>query len=215
MKPLHIILPVAALLLSATAITPAFAADYESTTTTSTGSTYNSVETSSGSAYDWNPFADNQSVYLALEAGGNFPTDSDFEDSGSYAAALGYQFGPMIRAELEVAYRNNDIEDTSGDADTWTTMLNAFWDFKNETRFTPYVGAGLGWAHQNLDTGAVDDDDNAFVYQVGAGASYNFTQNWAVTADYRWVDTGDFDYGAGSDDDYSAHEVRAGVRYTF
>lgn len=164
--------------------------------------------------YDWNPFVDNQGVYIAGQAGGTFPSD-DFDDGGSYALALGYQFSPMMRAELEGAYRHTDLEDAPGDADTYTAMLNAFWDFKNDTRFTPYIGAGIGWAFQSIDSGPIDDDDNAFVYQLGAGASYNLTQNWALTADYRWVDTADFDYDGGVGGDFSSHEVRAGVRYTF
>lgn len=224
-----LLLPVAALLLSATILTPASAADsygsdnsYKtsrtttSTSTASNASQYDDVTPSSGAGYyDWNPFTNNQGVYISGQAGWSSPTDDDLEDDGSYAVALGYQFTPLTRVELEAGYRNNDIDGAPGDADTWTWMVNAFWDFKNDTRFTPYIGGGIGWAYQNIDSAGVDDSDNAFVYQVGGGASYNLNQNWALTADYRWVDTGDFDYGAGGDEDYSAHEVRAGVRYTF
>lgn len=174
--------------------------------------------------YDYNPFnGDTQGAYIAGQAGGSFP-DGDLDNDGSYALSLGYQFAPNIRAEVEGGYRKNDFSSAlvNGDASTWTVMLNGFYDFKNETRFTPYLGGGIGWARSNLD-GSVggasfDESDNAFVYQVGGGASYALTESVAFTADYRWVDTGDFKYSAGgvsAKDDYSAHEVRAGLRYTF
>lgn len=216
-------------LLAATNLTPAFADSYgndnslanntsATTTTSSSASTYNDLSTSSGEPgyYDWNPFADNRGVYISGSAGGAFPTGNDLENGGSYDLSIGYQFAPMVRAELEGAYRNTDIEGAPGDADTYTAMLNAFWDFKNDTRFTPYIMGGLGWSWQHVDTTGFDGTDNAFVYQLGAGASYNLTQNWALTADYRWVDTSDYDFGfAGGDEDYASHELRAGVRYTF
>lgn len=209
MKRFLKILPVAALLFSV----PAFADTYSygSSTTTTTSS-------SSSDSYSWYPFSkDAQGVYFGLQGGGSWPTNSsDLDNSGSYAISLGWQFHPMIRAELEAGYRRNGVSDFVGHENTYTYMANLFWDFKNSSRFTPYVGGGLGWAENELRDAGYQDDDSAFVYQLGAGVSYNINDRWAVTADYRWVDTSDFDHGGpvGSND-YRANEVRGGLRYTF
>lgn len=158
-----------------------------------------------------------QGVYIAGQAGMGFPTDN-YDDSGSYAGALGYQFSPNVRTELEFSYRNNDLDIGGGDVSTSALMLNAFYDFKNDTRFTPYVGGGIGMARSSVDSVVGDDSDHAFAYQLGGGVSYAMTPNFALTADYRWFDTSSFDYtiaGVSTSEDYSSHEVRAGVRYTF
>lgn len=198
-----------AVLLAATAFTSV--AQAQDTTTTTRTTTYHSE-----TYYHWNPLgADTTGLYLAGQAGGSFPTD-DLDDGGSYAVSLGWQFHPMVRAELEGAFRNNDVEGVAGaDADTWTWMANAYWDMKNDSMITPYLGAGLGYAHQNLEAAGFDESEGAFVWQAIAGAAFELTPNWAITADYRYVDTTDFDFGAVGEEDYSAHEVRGGLRYTF
>jgi opacity protein-like surface antigen len=50
-------------------------------------------------------------------------------------------------------------------------MLNAYYDFKNSSPFTPFVGAGIGFADVK------NTKDNEFAYSFSAGAKYNFTQN--------------------------------------
>lgn len=197
-----------AALLSTTVFSAAYAA--ENTTTT----TYRST-TYTQNYYNFNPFSkETTGLYVAGQAGGSFPTD-DLDDDGVYAVTLGWQFHPMVRAEVEGSYRNNDNDGTGGDARTNALFVNAYFDFKNDTRFTPYLGAGAGWAWNKLDAPGVSESESNFAYQGIAGVSYSIDNNWALTADYRYVDTLNFDYPAGLLSDYSAHEVRGGVRYTF
>ncbi|MDB5477737.1 MAG: rane protein [Alphaproteobacteria bacterium] len=204
-----ILLPIMAVLLSATAFSAANAADRTATTT------YKTTSYHSETYYNWNPFsAQTTGLYVAGAAGGSFP-DDNLDDSGVYSVSLGWQFHPMVRAELEAAYRDNDLDGArAGDAETYTYMLNAFWDIKNDTRFTPYLGVGAGWAYQKLDATDVSESENNFVYQGIAGVSFNIDNNWALTADYRYVDALNFDYST-VNADYSAHEVKGGLRYTF
>ena len=192
-----------AVLLAATAFTSvAQAADTTTTRTTSYHSeTY----------YHWNPLAqDTTGFYVSGAAGGAFPTD-DFDNDGVYKVSLGWQFHPMMRAEIEGGYRNLDTDGAgSGDADVWTAMFNGIFDIKNDTMFTPYIGVGIGYAYENLDANAAaggNNNESAFAYQGIAGVSFNIDNNWAVTAQYNYIDTTNFDY--------SAHEVTGGLRYTF
>jgi opacity protein-like surface antigen len=50
-------------------------------------------------------------------------------------------------------------------------MANAYYDFKNDSQFTPFVGFGLGVADIKNAT------DNEFAYTVNAGAKYNIDKN--------------------------------------
>lgn len=87
---------------------------------------------------------------------------------------------------------------------TWnnsTLFANLFWDFHNDSAFTPYIGAGLGLAFNytgydfttnNGDKFSVDDRFTNFAWNVGVGASYSFNENLALTlptALWGWVIT--------------------------
>lgn len=50
-------------------------------------------------------------------------------------------------------------------------MLNAYYDFKNDSALTPFVGVGVGFANMK------DTKDNEFAYSLSAGAKYNFNSN--------------------------------------
>ena len=55
-------------------------------------------------------------------------------------------------------------------------MLNAYYDFKTSTDFTPFVGFGIGLADIK------NAKDTEFAYSVNAGAKYNIDKNVYVGA---------------------------------
>jgi len=80
--------------------------------------------------------------------------ESEFDTGLALGVALGYGFG-KTRIEGEIAYQKNDFDkigalgvslDASGDVTALAFLLNGYYDFTNESRFTPYVSAGLGFA---------------------------------------------------------------------
>jgi opacity protein-like surface antigen len=50
-------------------------------------------------------------------------------------------------------------------------MLNAYYDFKNSSQFTPFVGVGIGLADIK------NTKDNEFAYSASAGGKYNINNN--------------------------------------
>lgn len=158
-------------------------------------------------------------VYVAGKVGQTNPTGGELDGSVVYSGAVGYHYNDNIRIEGELAYRTNDISDAplSGEARTSNLMLNGWYDFANTTKFTPYVGGGVGVAHnqtkaQNLGLGVYSDNkDYALAYQLGGGVAYELCKNLDLTADYRFLDTNKFKNVG----DFKAHEVSAGVRYSF
>lgn len=162
--------------------------------------------------------------YIAGQVGINLPTGDDgvLDNAAAFAGAAGYRFNPNVRIEGELSYRKNDASEdvlgvpVTGNTKITTAMVNGWYDFANDSAFTPYIGGGLGVAHGSAKATAlgvtVKESDSALVWQAGAGVGYALNDQVALTADYRYLDTSTFDdIGA----DYRAHEVRAGVRYSF
>lgn len=171
----------------------------------------------------------------------------------------GFDFFPStkipVRAELEYAIRTNaqnewGLKDgalkqtlNAAGADInlkyqWnlqTLFLNGYYDFRNDSAFTPYVGAGLGlgFIDNKIEietTGPGVNYSNSksklntvFAWNVGAGVSYAITDNISADLAYRFVGLGYNEvYSAndlGLDTKVStspyANEFSLGVRFTF
>ena len=165
--------------------------------------------------------------------------ESKFDPGVGILGQVGYGFG-QIRLEGELGYRYNKTDTVemlnqrvsgSGSARATTMMLNALYDFNTGTPWTPYIGAGVGGAYVNMNSvrardntfATVDDSDLVFAYQGIAGVSYDFTNNLAIKADYRYLGTqsGKFDVtdNAGNsgtlEDNYTSHSLMVGFTYKF
>jgi opacity protein-like surface antigen len=110
-----------------------------------------------------------------------------------------------------------------------TLMLNLYYDFRNSTPFTPYVGGGVGlafiqaWGAAEVNTwdntgggGAPMSSDVSlgakhqtnFAWQVGVGCSYDFNDYVALDLGYRFM-------GLGNVETQEGHMYRdvAGVQF--
>lgn len=136
---------------------------------------------------------------------------SQFTLGGAFAVGMDFWQQQMIplRLEIELGLRGNSekswsdngrrIDSVKGTWNNTTLFANLFWDFHNDSAFTPYVGGGLGMAFnytgydftaKNGDKFSVDDRETNFAWNVGAGVAYNFNDNFAVDASYRFVGLG-------------------------
>ena len=146
----------------------------------------------------------------------------------------GYGWANGLRAEGELAYRYNDIDKVTGTGSGATSsghlrnlslMANGFYDFNTATRFTPYVGAGLGGSFVQADKissvngRTLDDDRLAFAYQAIAGVKADIDDHWAVTADYRYFATLSPEFktnlGGHATTENGSNNIVIGVRYSF
>jgi opacity protein-like surface antigen len=95
------------------------------------------------------------------------PFDSiKLEDTWSLGGGFGYRFNNWFRADVTADYRSdaritalssgsNYIHGFSTDAlkfESTTVLLNGYIDLGNWSGVTPYVGAGIGYAHNNLSS---------------------------------------------------------------
>lgn len=112
----------------------------------------------------------------------------------------GRYFAPNWRYELEFAYGYAADGFAAGAPHTgslssYGLMANVIYDFKNASKLTPFVGAGLGAqivSLNNLSGGAVvaNDTDVTFAASVIAGLDYRWTRSWTLTARYTGLYTG-------------------------
>ena len=169
------------------------------------------------------------------------------------ALAIGYDFFPKhqipIRAELEFAMRGDNKKsygENNGEragelkslTNASTLMANFFYDFHNDSDFTPYITAGAGIAFIRVENKVytygpelkwMDESDNFtnFAWNIGAGMAYNINENIAVDLGYRYVNMGNVSMSGSrtlpggakvnyeSDNYISNHEIALGVRFTF
>jgi OmpA-OmpF porin, OOP family len=116
--------------------------------------------------------------------------------------AIGYNYDSPWRVEGELTYQTYDVDaiksdDTgvfqsaAGDIDLFALGINGYYDFENDSAFTPYLGAGLGafyaMANDVQRPGRSTLDDSAFapMAQGMLGISYALSDNADLTAGYR------------------------------
>ncbi|ECC1659824.1 adhesin/invasin protein PagN [Salmonella enterica subsp. salamae] len=133
--------------------------------------------------------------------------------------AIGYDFNDQfqlpVRLELDTTFRGE--ADAKGGQDITafgesvhinvknqvrmsTYMVNGYYDFHNNTAFTPYISAGVGLAHVKLKNNTIpvgfdinetlSASKNNFAWGAGIGAKYAVTDNIAVDASYKYINAG-------------------------
>lgn len=149
----------------------------------------------------------------------------------------GYEFQSGLRLEGEAVYRRHDEKSATsfgltspshGSLDNVAIMGNAFYDFNNATKFTPYVGAGVGAARLHLDdfnamgSPGLNASDWRLAYQGIAGVRYTIDRNWSASLDYRYFATTDPKFSgniggvpSGLKTEYHTHNVMLGIAYHF
>lgn len=173
--------------------------------------------------------------YVGASGGVSIFHDSDLSEMGitgtveydtgyGFNVNVGYDFDP-VRVEFEFGYKNADVKNVSAfgfgvpvnnaDLTTMSYMVNAFYDIKTKSAFTPYIGAGIGMITGELDDNGFTSDDTVFGYQFIVGGAYNFNKNFALDLSYRFQGAAqDFSVN-GSDLSYMSSNIMAGLRYTF
>lgn len=161
--------------------------------------------------------------YVRGDVGSTFESKIDStpereaDDGLALSLGAGYQLNDNIRIEGELAHLQGDLSGASGgDAKTLAGFANAYYDFNPGGQWKPFVGAGIGFGQVKIDSGAIDDDDTGFAYQLKAGVGYEFNEKLTGELGYRYLGVTGVELGNGPgriDGDYTAHAVTVGLRY--
>lgn len=121
-------------------------------------------------------------------------------------AFAGYKFvsceNPYLnlRLEGEISYRRNSLRKVEfhsekahmhGFTDSMTYMANAFYDIETCTRWTPYVGVGIGYIHDRIH-GKVQGlklrgTEDGFASQYIGGVAYRICDGMDLGLEYRYL----------------------------
>jgi len=195
--------------------------------------------------------AQEKNFYVSLGIGFSIPqtqTDEASETSefnsglftkGSFGYILRGSSPIVLRSELEISYRryeadrfgeapNGPYHGTEGNLTYLTGMVNGIMDINTGTKWTPFLGIGIGMSRVSYNsvktkdgtTATIDTSDNVFAYQGMLGLAYEISESWKIDLEYRYFHTRDttFRDASGTDisfDCNSNHSVIAGVRYLF
>lgn len=159
------------------------------------------------------------------------------------AAGLNFkQWGAPVRGEVEYDYRSDlgynpnpnyvnaaTPTKSTNNINSQTLFFNAYYDIDTGTKFTPFLGGGVGIAFNNTSTNGTviatgqsassNGSKTEFAWNIGAGVNYAFTDHWSVDAAYRYVDLGSAFGATGTSaqitGDLTTHELSAALRYQF
>lgn len=149
------------------------------------------------------------------------PLGRDVSGAGwSAGGGIGYRFLPSLRADATLDYLSLGSAQLglwSFEAASTVAQANVYWDIATIAGFTPYVGAGAGFAITTLDAPAAlgpSGNDWRFAWSVSAGVSYAFSPDFSLDLSYRYLDLGAPSWAGGlAMGGTTAQQVRLGLRY--
>jgi opacity protein-like surface antigen len=171
-----------------------------------------------------------------------------FEPSFTGGVGVGYVWGPAFRTDFTVDLHsimqakfigtnaNNTLSvDDKTKLMATILLINAYYDFRTGTPFTPYIGGGLGFSVDQLTrnsnqtdaTGATTTTTSVngrstnvqFAAAAMAGLTYEFNSFVALDVNYRYLYFGGSEVGpTGANSTVeiggiNEHQIRAGLRF--
>ena len=167
-----------------------------------------------------------------IDSGGTITdtTNTSIDNSWSIGGGIGRYFGGGFRGDITVDHLfDSEVQgslycecgDFLGDAkfdfSSTVVLANLYYDFNRGGRFVPYIGAGIGFAHNETSSGTVDgacDCEGA----IEKGSSNNFAA--AAMAGVSWrIRGGETSYVGGLKDEpvavSSGHALYLDLGYRF
>ena len=198
--------------------------------------------------YSWS--TDPSAKFTQTDGGGLFVTEAangTMDNTWLAGVGLGCGSAPRgIRGELMFDWRGDrDVSATLAaplggiahtSVQTSTIMFNAYYDLGKWDRVVPYLGAGVGFAHNKTDdvsfTGntllnRIEGDDKwSLAWSLMAGLGWQISERAVLDIGYRYIDMGNVQSGRVDNtgfafnpplriDDLGAHEFKVGLRYHF
>jgi opacity protein-like surface antigen len=159
-------------------------------------------------------------------------TTINYNGGFSVDGGIGYDFG-ALRAELTYGYSAPSIEnvtlrnlgggsfDAGGKINKNDIMASVYWDVLPFSRFTPYIGGGIGYT--NLSTPSFNvgnyytgsNNKGLFGWQAKAGLSYALAYNWDVYGEATFSGTGNPHFESVNFSSYKDIGAKLGFRYRF
>jgi len=173
---------------------------------------------------------------------GNLVENNTEDPTAAAGWLVGYRFGDLpLRLEGEVSHRFRMDFDTRDDAgnvtgfennlSTTVALINAAWEVRTDSSWTPFVGGSIGWARNQSDVERIDlgtgvasttqSATNSLALGVMAGVDYELSRHWGTELAYRYLNMGEVETGrlSGEEeikaDSYVSHDLMWSLLYRF
>lgn len=162
----------------------------------------------------------------------------DFSNGVTFETGIGYDFGNirteliynLVDTNLKKAY--NDVAGNSDSAKGNLTLhavtVGAYYDFENNSKFTPYLGGSIGggkiainnvrevWDNGNeVAEGGDTSVNGVLLFAAKIGTSYDLNQKIDLFGELSYYGTGNFVYNTHDYYGLNAFGVNIGARYKF
>jgi opacity protein-like surface antigen len=157
---------------------------------------------------------------LQLKSGGTTPHEN-FDTGYAYGGAVGYDMGNGARVELDALHQQSSLSSISGTPanghlQSTSLMVNGQYDLMQGTKFTPYVGVGVGTQNVGASINGAHDSDWKPAYQAEAGLRTNISDKVSVFGEYRFSQSEAADLSLGGTNvhqHFADHGILAGLTY--
>ena len=104
-----------------------------------------------------------------------------------------------------------------GMIDTHSLFASLYYDFPNQSKFTPYIGGGIGTTLIDVDSSNLDrkPSDLTFGYQGKLGLSYEMMESTDLFLEGIYQTTKAFKLSSYVSDPIDIYSTRLGLRYKF
>jgi opacity protein-like surface antigen len=159
-------------------------------------------------------------------------TDAEFDADFIIGAAIG-KVMDQGRIELALDYKSYEVEKFknfnatgfgnlgdftgTGDVTILSLLINGFYDIDMESPVAPYIGAGIGFAHIDLEDITIagyslgNSDDTVFAFQLGTGIGFAIDESITIDVGYRYFRTEDPEFD-GTEAKINTHDFILGLR---
>ncbi len=149
---------------------------------------------------------------------------------GTFEGGIGYRFNENLR--LEASYGQSKV-DVDKDARTCTAstgdvpnclfsettiqnvFVSGFFDLENDSRFTPYLGVGVGTAKLEVDANDIQDTDRQTTYQAKGGVTFDAADRVDLFADLTYQVIDDSNLAVTDIEAMKLWKGQVGVRFFF
>lgn len=159
--------------------------------------------------------AQRKTFYVTPRLGGSYVNFLDGDSVSGFGVmgnvAVGMYFGQNFRADAEVGYHFKREVVNYVDYSQWDFTLNGYYDFKNRSPLTPFIGVNAGFYNQKLSLNKWADyseSETNFGLGLSGGASYQINDMMAFEGMVR----GTYIFCEGNAINL---DVLAGLRFSF
>jgi opacity protein-like surface antigen len=145
-----------------------------------------------------------------LEWCGPVCSDYDMDTGFNVGGALGWDVAPEFSVEVDFMYTQSAYSCCDTRLETFSAMVNGIWHFDIDSKWKPYVGAGLGGVQSIYEFGSGNSDDFVFGAQGLVGVAIPIAERVDLMFEYKyqWADDANDD---GLTWEYKSHNLNGGL----